>query len=56
MLEKVTDDDVSNDGFPFMNVRELRIGYAPVWALRVTYVGELGWELHIPSRIRRACL
>jgi sarcosine dehydrogenase len=49
VLEKVTDDDVSNIGFPFMAVRELRIGYAPVCALRLTYVGELGWELHIPT-------
>ncbi|MBI3453514.1 MAG: FAD-dependent oxidoreductase [Rhodospirillales bacterium] len=49
VLEKATDDDVSHAAFPFMQARELRIGYAPVLALRVTYVGELGWELHIPT-------
>lgn len=49
VLEAVTDSDVSHAGFPFMQARELRIGYAPVLALRVTYVGELGWELHIPT-------
>jgi len=32
-----------------MSARELRIGYAPVLAMRVTYVGELGWELHLPT-------
>ncbi len=49
VLTKVTDDDVSHAGFPFMGVREIRIGYAPVRAVRLTYVGELGWELHVPS-------
>jgi 4-methylaminobutanoate oxidase (formaldehyde-forming) len=49
VLRKVTDDDVSNAALPFMSVRELRIGYAPVLAVRLTYVGELGWELHIPT-------
>ncbi len=49
ILEKVADGDVSNAGFPYMTARELRIGYAPVLALRVTYLGELGWELHLPS-------
>lgn len=49
VLEKVTDDDVSHDGFPFMSARDIRIGYAPAMAYRVTYVGELGWELYIPS-------
>ncbi|MCX7361299.1 MAG: FAD-dependent oxidoreductase [Alphaproteobacteria bacterium] len=49
ILAKVADGDVSNAAFPYMSARELRIGYAPVLALRVTYVGELGWELHLPS-------
>lgn len=48
VLEKVTDQDVSNGSFPFAQCRELTIGCAPVLALRVTYVGELGWELHVP--------
>lgn len=49
ILEKVADGDLSNESFPYMSCRELRIGYAPVLALRVTYVGELGWELHLPT-------
>jgi len=49
LLSAVSDDDFANDAFPFMSCREVRIGYAPVLALRLTYVGELGWELHLPS-------
>ncbi len=49
VLEKVCDDDVSHDGFPFMTAKDIRIGYAPALAYRVTYIGELGWELYIPS-------
>jgi sarcosine dehydrogenase len=48
LLEKVTDADVSNSAFPFGHVREIDIAGHTVRALRVTYVGELGWELHMP--------
>jgi 4-methylaminobutanoate oxidase (formaldehyde-forming) len=48
VLAAVCDDDISNEGFPFLACRTLRIGYAPVLGLRITYLGELGWELHIP--------
>ncbi len=48
VLARVTDADVSNAGFPFGHVRELSIAGAVCRALRVTYVGELGWELHVP--------
>ncbi|MDH5557257.1 MAG: aminomethyltransferase family protein, partial [Alphaproteobacteria bacterium] len=44
----VCPDDISNGGFPFGAVREIQVAGAPVIALRVTYVGELGWELHMP--------
>jgi len=44
----VTDADVSNEALPFGSVREIAIARRPVRALRVTYVGELGWELHMP--------
>ena len=47
-LSAVTPDDVSNAAFPFAQCRRITIGGAPVIALRVTYVGELGWELHVP--------
>jgi 4-methylaminobutanoate oxidase (formaldehyde-forming) len=49
VLTPLTSDDVSNAGFPFGTWRTLHIAGAPVRALRVTYVGELGWELHIPT-------
>jgi glycine cleavage system T protein len=48
VLEAVTDSDVSNAAFPFGHLREIVIAGATVRALRVTYVGELGWELHVP--------
>jgi sarcosine dehydrogenase len=48
VLESLTRDDVSHAGFPFGQLRTIHIAGAPVRALRVTYVGELGWELHIP--------
>ncbi|MFC3088880.1 GcvT family protein [Tabrizicola soli] len=48
VLEKVTAADVSNAAFPFGHMREITIAGADVRALRVTYVGELGWELHTP--------
>jgi len=47
VLERVTDDDVSETGFPFMQARGISIGGARVIAQRVTYVGELGWELYV---------
>jgi len=48
VLAAVTEADVSSKAFPFGTWRELMIAGAPVRALRVTYVGELGWELHLP--------
>ena len=47
VLERVTDGDVSEDAFPFMQARHIRIGGASALAQRVTYVGELGWELYL---------
>jgi len=47
LLQKLTGEDFGNDGFPFGNSREVEIGYARVRASRVTYVGELGWELYV---------
>ena len=48
VLERLTRDEISNGGFPFGQARTLRLAGAPLSALRVTYVGELGWELHVP--------
>src|SRR5438132_2567898 len=49
ILEKLTPADITNAGLPFMTAKELAIGTVPCLALRVTYVGELGWELYCPS-------
>ena len=48
ILTKVTTADVSNTALPFGSAREITIAGTSVRALRVTYVGELGWELHVP--------
>ena len=49
LLASVTDADLSNAAFPFTALREIEIGTAPVLAQRMSYVGELGWELYVPS-------
>jgi len=49
ILETVSETDLSNDAFAFMTARHIDVGLFRVHALRVTYVGELGWELHVPS-------
>ncbi len=48
VLAQLTDAPLANADFPYMSARQLDIGYAPVLALRVTYLGELGYELHVP--------
>jgi 4-methylaminobutanoate oxidase (formaldehyde-forming) len=49
ILRQVTDDDISHEGFQYMTARPIVVGRVPVLALRVTYVGELGWELYVAS-------
>ena len=49
ILARVTDADLSNEAFPFATSQEIDIGYGRAVANRLTYVGELGWELHIPT-------
>ncbi|MBI2719926.1 MAG: GcvT family protein [Rhizobiales bacterium] len=49
LLEKLSGADLSNAAFPFGTSKEIEIGYARVMASRITYVGELGWELYIPA-------
>ena len=51
LLAEVSGADLSNAAFPFATAQEIEIGYARVLALRITYVGELGWELHVPSEM-----
>jgi 4-methylaminobutanoate oxidase (formaldehyde-forming) len=48
LLAAVSPDELANDAFPFASVREITVAGAAVTALRITYVGELGWELHVP--------
>ena len=49
LLNTVCKVDLSNNGFPFLTSQEVEIGYARVRAQRITYVGELGWELYMPT-------
>ncbi len=48
VLSAVTDDDIGDDALPFLTARQIAVGNVPLTALRVTYVGELGWELYPP--------
>jgi 4-methylaminobutanoate oxidase (formaldehyde-forming) len=51
LLARLTGADLSNAAFPFGTVREIELGYASVRATRITYVGELGWELYVPTEL-----
>ena len=48
ILSRICPDDLSNAGFPFGTAQHISVARCPVLALRVTYLGELGWELHMP--------
>ena len=48
-LQSLTPDDLSDAAFPFGTARQIELGYALVRAHRITYVGELGWELYVPT-------
>jgi glycine cleavage system aminomethyltransferase T/glycine/D-amino acid oxidase-like deaminating enzyme len=49
LLSRLTNADLSNEAFPYMTMQEIDLGYAKVLAFRVTYLGELGYELYIPT-------
>jgi glycine cleavage system T protein len=49
LLQSLTASDLSHEAFPFATSKEIELGYAMVRASRITYVGELGWELYIPA-------
>lgn len=53
VLAALTDDDLSGTAFPFMALRQIYLGPVPVRAIRITYTGELGWELHHPIEYSR---
>jgi glycine cleavage system aminomethyltransferase T/glycine/D-amino acid oxidase-like deaminating enzyme len=49
LLSRISDADLSNDAFPYFSARHINLEYALGWALRMSFVGELGWELYIPT-------
>ncbi|SCG36734.1 GcvT family protein [Micromonospora inositola] len=49
LLASVTTQDMSNEAFPFRTAREIDLGFARVLCIRITYLGELGYELYIPA-------
>jgi glycine cleavage system aminomethyltransferase T/glycine/D-amino acid oxidase-like deaminating enzyme len=49
LISRLTDAELSNASFPYLSARQIHVGYAPALAVRVTYVGELGYELHVPA-------
>jgi len=49
LLTRLTDADLSNEAFPYLASRQIWLASAPVRAARITYVGELGWELYVPT-------
>lgn len=49
LIQKISRDDFSNEGFPYVTSKEAYIGYVPVRAIRISYAGELGWELYTPT-------
>jgi 4-methylaminobutanoate oxidase (formaldehyde-forming) len=49
LLDRLGSADLSDEAFPFSTSREIGVGYATVRATRITYVGELGWELYVPT-------
>ena len=56
LLSRVTNADLSNEAFPFGTSQEIDLGMARVRALRITYVGELGWEIYAPSEFAAGVL
>ncbi|MEY3906904.1 MAG: hypothetical protein RIR59_1727 [Pseudomonadota bacterium] len=52
VLQKLTDADLSNSAFPWLTGQRISIGVAPVDALRVNFIGELGWEIHHPIEMQ----
>src|SRR4051794_23263642 len=49
LVQSVSEDDLGNDAFPYMSARDFHVGYVPVRGLRISYVGELGWEIYAPT-------
>jgi dimethylglycine dehydrogenase len=55
LLSQVTDAPLSNEAFPWLSARPIKLGYCTARALRVSFAGELGWELHVPIEYLLSC-
>jgi dimethylglycine dehydrogenase len=53
LLQALTDTDISNEALRFFRCKDLRVGWAPARAFRISFVGELGYELHHPMEYQR---
>ena len=53
LLQPLAESDLGNEAFPYMRARQISVGNVPCLAVRVTYVGELGWELYCPTEFGR---
>ncbi len=53
LVQSLSGADFGNEAFGYMTARQVDLGWAPVLALRATYVGELGWEFHVPAEYLR---
>ncbi len=49
LLARLAEEDLSDEAFGFMTAREIEVGWTKAWALRLSYTGELGWELYVPT-------
>ena len=49
VLQKLTQDDVSNEAMPYLHAGTIQVNGVSIWAQRVSYIGELGWELYVPT-------
>ncbi len=56
LLSRLSHADLSNEAFPFGASHEIDVGFATLRATRITYVGELGWELYVPTEFARGVL
>ena len=54
ILQPLTESDLANDAFPYLSAAEINVGAVPCLAVRVTFVGELGWELYCPTEYAAA--
>ena len=49
LMQETSENDFSNQAFPYLTARQVNVGHVPALALRISYVGELGWEIYAPT-------